>query len=168
MSDKNKSFLTHLECSKCGERYSADIVQQLCECGKPLLARYDLERAKKELKKDLLIERENTLWRYRELLPVLKDENVISLGEGMTPLVKCDKTSKEIKINKLYIKDEGIVPTGTFKARGAAVGVSKAKELGVETLAMPTNGNAGSAWSLYSARAGMNSVIIMPEDAPKI
>ncbi len=168
MSDKNKSFLTHLECSKCGERYSADIVQQLCECGKPLLARYDLERAKKELKKDLLVERENTLWRYRELLPVLKDENVISLGEGMTPLVKCDKTSKEMKINKLYIKDEGIVPTGTFKARGAAVGVSKAKELGVETLAMPTNGNAGSAWSLYSARAGMNSVIIMPEDAPKI
>ena len=162
---KTGSFIKELYCPKCSKTYSKDSVQHLCECGAPLLVRYDLERAKKELKKEDLVKRAPSLWRYKELLPVENEENIVSLGEGLTPIIRLENSGKKLGLNNLFLKDEGIIPTGTFKARGAAVGVSKAKELGVKTITMPTNGNAGAAWSIYSARAGIQAVIVMPEDA---
>lgn len=162
------SYISNLYCPKCQKTYDFKKQQQLCSCGSPLLVEYDLVRAKKELKKDVLQTREASLWRYKELLPVLDDVNIVTLGEGFTPLLPLYKAGIVSDIDSLYIKDEGIIPSGSFKARGAAVGVSKAKELGVKTLAMPTNGNAGAAWALYCAKAGINSKIIMPEDAPLI
>ena len=131
--------------------YDADILAHLCTCGSPLLARYDLDEAKKYFSKEMLHGREHTLWRYHELLPVHSPENIITLG-----------------MPHLFVKDEGVIPTGSFKARGAAVGVSRALELGVKVLAMPTNGNAGGAWATYAARAGIEAVIVMPEMAPII
>lgn len=116
-----KSYLSHLECSHCDKTYEANQLQQLCTCGKPLLARYDLASLKEALSPDDLVGREASLWRYRELLPVQREENIVSQGEGFTPLVSCEKTGTHIGIPNLYIKDEGIIPTGTFKARGAAV-----------------------------------------------
>lgn len=165
---KSNSFATNLYCPKCGKEYSLNEVHQLCECGAPLLVRYDLKKAAATLKKEDLKGRETSLWRYKELLPVQDDENIVSLGEGLTPLIPIKKAGAKADIANLYIKDEGVIPTGTFKARGAAVGVSRAKELGVKSLAMPTNGNAGAAWSIYSAKAGIKANIIMPEDAPSI
>jgi threonine synthase len=162
------SYVTHLYCPKCRNEYSTDEQNNLCECGSPLLVDYDIAKLKKLLHREDLSQRNNNLWRYHELLPVKNEENIVSLGEGMTPLLTMDFVGKEMDITHLYMKDEGIIPTGSFKARGAAVGVSKAKELGVKELAMPTNGNAGAAWSLYAARAGMKSSIVMPVDAPKI
>jgi threonine synthase len=140
----------------------------MCECGAPLLVEYDLDRVKNAFKKGMLKNREPTLWRYRELLPVKNKTNIVSLGEGMTPLLPLKKLGPRVDIPYLYLKDEGIIPTGTFKARGAAVGVSRAKELGVKVLAMPTNGNAGAAWAAYCAPAGIEAVIVMPKDAPPI
>lgn len=163
-----KSTIDKLYCPKCGKKYSADEIHQLCECGSPLLVEYDLEKAKESLTKENLKNRPKSLWRYEELLPVKYTENIVSLGEGYTPLIPLPNVGAKNDIPNLLMKDEGIIPTGTFKARGAAVGVSKAKELGVKELAMPTNGNAGAAWSVYSARAGIKANIIMPEDAPKI
>jgi len=163
-----KSTINKLYCPKCGNIYSVDEVHQLCECGSPLLVEYDLEKAKETLTKENLKNRSKSLWRYEELLPVKDTENIVSLGEGFTPLIPLPNVGRKNDIPNLLMKDEGIIPTGTFKARGAAVGVSKAKELGVKELAMPTNGNAGAAWSVYSARAGIKANIIMPEDAPKI
>ncbi|MGB9825241.1 MAG: threonine synthase, partial [Desulfofundulus sp.] len=137
-------------------------------CGGPLLARYDLKRIQQSVRKDDLAFRVPSLWRYREFLPVRKDENIITLGEGMTPILPLKRLGAEVGLPHLYLKDEGIIPTGTFKARGAAVGVSRAKELGIKVLAMPTNGNAGGAWSTYAARAGIRTFIVMPKDAPAI
>ena len=168
MSRKTNSYIKELYCAKCGKVYAEDQVQQLCECGSPLLVRYDLQKAAKEWSKDSLKERPWSLWRYREVLPVKDEDNIVTLGEGGTPILPLKKAGEKIEIENLFIKDEGIIPTGTFKARGAAVGISKAKELGIGTIAMPTNGNAGAAWALYSARAGIHAVIVMPEDAPKI
>ncbi|MDQ0207781.1 threonine synthase [Alkalicoccobacillus murimartini] len=162
------SYVSHLECPKCDLIYRKDEVHHLCECGSPLLVRYDLEALGRDIKPDALVEREQNLWRYHEWLPVEDTANVVSLGEGMTPLVPMAKLGKEIGLFHLYMKDEGMVPSGSFKARGAAVGISKAKELGVEEIAMPTNGNAGAAWSLYAARAGIKATIVMPVDAPEI
>ncbi|MDO4324263.1 MAG: threonine synthase [Lachnospiraceae bacterium] len=162
------SYIKGLYCSKCGKKYSAREVNHLCECGAPLLVSYDLERAAKELKKEDLRDRPTSLWRYKELLPVEYEENIVSIGEGMTPVIPLPAAGARLNLKNLYLKDEGIIPTGTFKARGAAVGVSKAKELGVDTITMPTNGNAGAAWSIYGARAGIRSVIVMPEDAAAI
>ncbi|MEI9478072.1 MAG: threonine synthase [Deltaproteobacteria bacterium] len=161
-------YVSHLECSKCRKSYDQDEVNQLCSCGAPLLVRYDLKRLKGALRKSDLLNRHSSLWRYRELLPVRREENVITLGEGMTPLIPLKKIGSRLGMMSLFMKDEGTLPTGTFKARGAAVGVSKARELGVKALAMPTNGNAGGAWALYSARAGIKCYIVMPEDAPAI
>ena len=160
--------VTHLECPKCSTTYESEEVVQVCACGAPLLVRYDLHKAAASASKDDLVHRRPDLWRYRELLPVASQENVISLGEGMTPLLRLARLGQDVGIPHLYMKDEGIIPTGTFKARGAAVGVSRAKELGVEVLAMPTNGNAGAAWAVYCAAAGIECVIVMPEDAPPI
>lgn len=132
------------------------------------VVRYHLEKVKATVSREDISKRSNSLWRYHELLPVHNKENVITLGEGMTPLEKLSSLGAEYGLNNLYIKDEGVIPTGSFKTRGASVGVSKAKELGVKQLAMPTNGNAGAAWALYAAKAKIKATIVMPVDAPQI
>lgn len=162
------SYISHLECPKCHREYSYKIIQQLCDCGSPLLAQYDLDNLRTKLSKDDLRKRTNSLWRYHELLPIVEEKNVLTLSEGLTPLLSLNKLGKEINLHKLLLKDEGLIPSGSFKARGAAIGVSKALELGVKELAMPTNGNAGAAWSLYCARGGIKAHIVMPLDAPEI
>ncbi|MFE9958032.1 threonine synthase [Micromonospora sp. NPDC005299] len=160
--------LTHLECPRCGARHPADKLQNLCECGSPLLARYDLAAVAAAVTPEQFGLRPADLWRYRELLPVADPRFVTTLGEGWTPLLRAPAYGHEIGIPDLIVKDEGLTPTGSFKARGAAVGVSRARELGVERIAMPTNGNAGAAWATYAARAGMGATIAMPLDAPTI
>ncbi|MGE6204799.1 threonine synthase [Guptibacillus hwajinpoensis] len=162
------SMVSHLSCPKCNETYDSDTIQQLCVCGSPLLVEYELDEVKKHLTKEMITGREQSLWRYHELLPVKKEVNKVSFEEGMTPFLPLPSLGQKMKLSNLYIKDEGMVPTGSFKARGAAVGISKAKELGVQNLAMPTNGNAGAAWSLYAAKAGLGAHIVMPVDAPEI
>jgi threonine synthase len=162
------STLTHLECSRTGEVHDADVVQGLSRSGAPLLARYDLDRVRSAVDRDEIGGREHTLWRYRELLPVRDAAHVGSLGEGMTPLMPLPTLGAAIGLPKLLMKDDGALPTGTFKARGAAVGVARAKELGVRAIAMPTNGNAGAAWAGYAARGGLTSLVVMPLDAPAI
>jgi threonine synthase len=132
------------------------------------LVRYDLESVAKNMKKEDLLSRPASLWRYRELLPVREEENIVTLGEGMTPVLPLPKLGEKYGFSNLFLKDEGTIPTGSFKARGAAVGVSRAKELGVKVLAMPTNGNAGGAWATYAARADMKAYIVMPTSAPTI
>ena len=131
---KAKSYAERLYCPKCGQEYSITEIHQTCKCGAPLLVRYDLKEAKKHFSKEMLNEREKSLWRYRELLPVQEEKNIVTLGEGFTPLVSLERAGAQSDIPELYMKDEGIIPTGTFKARGAAFGVSRAKELGVQTL----------------------------------
>ncbi|MGE5561087.1 MAG: threonine synthase [Chloroflexota bacterium] len=161
------SHMTHLECSRCGEKHAADQVQGLCrKCGGPLLARYDLDALARSVKKSDLAGRVSTLWRYREFLPVSGDDDIITLGEGMTPLLPARRLGREIGCEDLLIKDEGLNPTGSFKARGASVGISMCKELGIEAIAMPTAGNAGGAWASYARRAGIAAHIAMPKDAP--
>jgi len=162
------SYLTELSCPRCGARYPADVVQGVCTCGSPLLAQYDLERLAVESSLAAFAGREASLWRYHELLPVSRAENVVSLGEGMTPLVALPRLGRRLGVPRLLMKDEGTIPTGSFKARGAAVGVSRAAELGVRGIAMPTNGNAGAAWAQYAARAGLHALIAMPEKAPAV
>jgi len=161
-------YLSHLECPKCSSTYESEQPIHLCRCGSPLLVRYDLKKVKRTFRKKALVSRGESLWRYRELLPVNKEENIVSLGEGMTPLIHLKKSGPKLGVNHLYLKDEGLIPTGTFKARGATVGVSRAKELGIKVLAMPTNGNAGGSWAAYCAKAGIKAIIVMPQDAPMI
>jgi threonine synthase len=168
VSTRQYSALTHLECARCGSKLDASEVQGTCECGSPLLARYDIERIAARLRPADLASRRLDLWRYHELLPVGAPGSVISLGEGMTPLLAMPALGRAIGVPRLLMKDESLIPTGTFKARGAAVGVSRAAELGVTGVAMPTNGNAGAAWASYAARAGLRSLIVMPADAPPI
>ena len=161
-------YLSHLECPKCTSTYESEQPIHLCRCGSPLLVRYDLKKVRRGFRKKALNSRKENLWRYRELLPVKKEENVVFLGEGMTPLLPLKNLGPKLGFSSLYLKDEGLIPTGTFKARGAAVGVSRAKELGIKVLAMPTNGNAGGSWAAYCAKAGIKAVIVMPKDAPII
>ena len=161
-------YVSHLECPKCGAGYESEKPVQLCQCGAPLLVRYDLKKVRENFRKESLASRKADLWRYLELLPVKNEENVVSLGEGMTPLLSLKNLGPELGLSNLHMKDEGLIPTGTFKARGAAVGASRAKELGIKVLAMPTNGNAGGAWAAYCAKAGIKAVIVMPKDAPII
>lgn len=158
------SALSHLECPRCGATHDADQIIGLCPCGSPLLARYGVPAVDKAD----LASRAPDLWRYHELLPVRSPSNVVTLGEGMTPLLPMTRYGASIGVERLLMKDEGLIPTGTFKARGAAVGVSRAAEVGVRKIAMPTNGNAGSAWAAYAARAGMEALIAMPIAAPEI
>lgn len=167
-SEERFSYLDHLECGRCAKTYDADILQGLCTCGAPLLARYDLDGVAAGCSPNQIASRPPDLWRYHELLPVRFPEAVVSLGEGMTPLVPLSRLGAELDLTRFYMKDEGVLPTGTFKARGATVGISRAKELGVKRIAMPTNGNAGAAWATYGARAGLESLIVMPVDAPVI
>ncbi|MEU1246406.1 threonine synthase [Micromonospora arida] len=161
-------YLTHLDCPRCGKEHAADRLQNLCECGSPLLARYDMPAVAKAVTPERFPLRPADLWRYREVLPVADPRHVTTLGEGWTPLLRAPAYGTEIGITDLMVKDEGLIPTGSFKARGAAVGVSRARELGVGRIAMPTNGNAGSAWATYAARAGMGATIVMPLEAPSI
>ncbi len=163
------SFITHLECSNCSTRYDHKLVQTVCtQCGKSLLARYDLDAVSKALSPDTLREREGTLWRYKELLPVLDEKHVISLGEGFTPIRSLNRYSARFGLSDLRLKDESCNATGSFKARGLSVAVSKAKELGITEACIPTAGNAGSALAAYGAACGMKSHIYMPEDTPRI
>src|SRR5579864_2728859 len=162
------SALISLECSRCGRIDDPDAVAQLCACGGPLLARYDLGAAARTMTRDSLRARPEGLWRYRELLPVRGEDAVVSLGEPATPIVPLKRLGESLGLRRLFLKDEGLLPTGSFKARGAAVGISRARELGVLTFAMPTNGNAGAAWSMYAARAGMRATIVMPVAAPAV
>ena len=162
------TFVTHLECSLTGERYAADRLQGLSKAGRPLLVRYDLAAAGKALTREMLKQREPDFWRYRELLPVRKREHVISLGETMTPLIALGKSAKQLGAGEILVKDEGRLPTGSFKARGLAVAICMAKELGVSRVAMPTNGNAGAAMAAYASRADMESFVFCPEDTPEV
>jgi threonine synthase len=162
------SFLSHIECARCHANYDADTQAHLCACGSPLLARYDLAAVRHSVSKEEIMARQPTLWRYHELLPVRDAANIVTLGEGMTPLSQLPVAGAQLHMPRLYLKDEGVIPTGTFKARGAAVGVSRARELGVRVLAMPTNGNAGGAWAAYAARASIEAVIVVPEAASPI
>ncbi len=160
--------VTHLECGLCGLKHEAHRLHNLCTaCGKPLLVRYDLERAKMTLTKESLASRRPDLWRYREVLPVEDDQNIVSLGEGWTPLVHAPRLGKRVGIHELYIKDESQNPTQSFKARGMAAAVSMAKELGATKLAVPSAGNAAGALAAYAARAGLKSYIFMPRDTPR-
>ena len=161
--------VTHLECALCGLRHEAGVLQNLCiECGKPLLVRYDLDAAAKSLTKDSLKTRESNLWRYREVLPVADPDNIVSLGEGWTPLFKVDRLAATLPVKlNLFIKDEGQNPTQSFKARGMTAAISMAKELGVKKLAVPSAGNAAGALAAYAAKAGMEANIFMPSDTPR-
>lgn len=160
--------VTHLECGLCGLEHEARRLHNLCTaCGKPLLVRYDLERVKMFLNKGSLAARRPDMWRYREVLPVEDDENIISLGEGWTPLLRASRLGRRLGVHGLYIKDESQNPTQSFKARGMAVAVSMAKELGAKKLAVPSAGNAAGALAAYAARAGLKSFIFMPRDTPR-
>jgi threonine synthase len=161
-------FLDHLACPRCGRRHDAETLTNLCDCGSPLLARYDLDAVRSAVTPTAIAGRGADLWRYRELLPVRDDAHRVTLGEGWTPLWPAARFGATIGLDRLLIKDEGLVPTGSFKARGAAVGVSRARELGARHVAMPTNGNAGAAWATYAARGGLRSTIAMPLAAPVI
>src|SRR5215470_14385629 len=168
MAAVSYSALSYLECAACGRRHDAWQVRGLCACGSPLLARYDLAQVASAVSPSAISARRPDLWRYHELLPAGSADSIVSLGEGMTPLLTLPRMGRELGVPGLLMKDEGQIPTGTFKARGAAVGVSRAAELGVTGVAMPTNGNAGAAWSTYAARAGLRSLIVMPVTAPLV
>jgi threonine synthase len=163
MTDFLSTTITHLECSKCGEKHSHGKLQNLCACGGPLLARYDLAKAARTLTREALKSRPANMWRYAEVLPA---REAISLGEGMTPVIHARRLGAQLGLDALYIKDEGLNPTGSFKARGLSAAVTRAKELGAKALAIPTAGNAGGALAAYAAAAGIPCVIVMPADTP--
>jgi len=162
------TFVTHLECSMTGERYPADELHNLSRAGKPLLVRYDLAGVKKSLGREALAQRPHDLWRYRELLPVRRIEDIVSLGEAVTPIVAMPKLAKMLATTEILVKDESRLPTGSFKARGLAMAVSMAKALGVAHMAMPTNGNAGAALAAYASRAGIKTTVFCPQDTPEV
>ena len=163
------SFLSHLECALCGNTLDADRLWNLCpKCGKPLLARYDLEQAGRAVTREQIAGRAPNLWRYRELLPVRDPRFVLCLGEGMTPLVHATRLGQAVGFDRLFIKDEGLNPTASFKARGLGVAVSRAYELGVRAVSIPSAGNAAGAMSAYAARAGMAAHVFMPRDVPPL
>jgi len=167
--DDLPTFVTHLECSLTGERYPADTLQTLSRAGRPLLVRYDLDGIGRALSREALAGRPQTLWRYRELLPVRRAENVVSLGEVVTPLIPLPRIAARLgRSGEILVKDEGRLPTGSFKARGLALAVSMAKELEVTTMAMPTNGNAGAAMAAYCSRTGIKAYVFCPEDTPAV
>jgi threonine synthase len=168
LTTERPTFVTHLECSYTGERYEADKVHNLSSAGKPLLVRYDLGGVAKAFSKEDLARRPPDLWRYRELLPVRSTADIVSLGENMTPLIPLPRVAARHAGGELLVKDEGRLPTGSFKARGLVMAVSMAKALGIRHMAMPTNGNAGAALSAYASRAGIRTTIFCPEDTPEV
>ncbi len=163
---KTDSAVTELYCSKCSNRYSIDSILTLCECGAPILVDYDYQKAASSLTKESLLNRESTMWKYEEVLPVINKENIVTLGEGGTPLLESSLIGDELGMSNLFFKDETTNPTGSFKARGLGMAVSRARELGLKKLIIPTAGNAGSALAAYAARGGLECKIIMPEDVP--
>ena len=162
------TFVSHLECSMTGDRYDADRLHGLSAVGRPLLVRYDLDGVRAAMTKEVLATRPRDLWRYRELLPVRHDLNIVSLGENETPLISLPKIARQSGVAEIIVKDEGRLPTGSFKARGLVMAISMAKELGITRIAMPTNGNAGAAAAAYASRAGIEAVIFCPDDTPEI
>jgi threonine synthase len=163
------SHLSHLECPGCGWVGDASVLQSVCrECHRPLLARYELEAARSQWSREALRDRPWSMWRYHEVLPVQRADSVVSLGEVVTPLVPLPRLGARLGVPNLLMKDESLVPTGTFKGRGAAAGVSRARELGSTRVAMATAGNAGAAWSQYAARAGLQMLVAMPVRAPVV
>ncbi|MGE5224323.1 MAG: threonine synthase [Omnitrophica WOR_2 bacterium] len=162
------TYLTHLTCSNCLKSFPADQIQSYCyECQAPLLVQYNLPAARSQLDRDEMRTQQKGLWRWHDLLPVYRQENQLTLGEGDTPLLHLTRLSELLGMPHLYVKDEGQNPTGTFKARGLAAAVSKAKELGIKKLIIPTAGNAGGAMAAYAARAGMEACVVMPKDTPR-
>lgn len=159
--------LTHLECTRCARRFEAGRAWNLCECGGPLTARYDLERARQSWSRDWVNNGPSNLWRYAPVLPVSKPSAMISLGEGMTPLVRVPRLGERLGASDLWVKDDGVNPTGSFKARGLACAVSMAVELGIRKVAIPSAGNAASALAAYAAAAGIEAHIFMPRDVPQ-
>ncbi len=168
LTTERPTFVTHLECAMTGERYAADAIHNLSRAGKPLLVRYDLPGVKKALSKAALASRPPDLWRYRELLPVRRVQDIVSLGEAMTPLLPLPKVAAKIGGGEVLVKDEGRLPTGSFKARGLVMAVSMAKAFGIKHMAMPTNGNAGAALAAYASRCGIRTTIFCPEDTPEV
>src|SRR3974390_680335 len=168
LTAERPTFVTHLECALTGERHDADIVHNLSRAGKPLLVRYDLAGVKNALTKDALVRRAPDLWRYRELLPVRKTTDIVSLGECVTPIVPMPRLSRKLGGGEILGKDEGGVPTGSFKAGGLVMAGSMAKALGIKHMAMPTNGNAGAALAAYATRTGIKTTIFCPEDTPEV
>jgi len=168
LTTERPTFVTHLECSYTGERYEADRIHGLSKAAKPLLVRYDLAGVKKALNKDALAARPFDLWRYRELLPVRRTADIVSLGEAVTPLVRLPTLAKKLGGGEIIVKDEGRLPTGSFKARGLVMAVSMAKALGIKNMAMPTNGNAGAALAAYASHCGIKTTIFCPEDTPEV
>jgi len=165
----SENFLRALRCARCGEQYDAGVEQHLCQaCQGPLLAEYAMSAIGAAVTPKDLLTREQSLWRYQEFLPLREPERRVSLGESWTPLLEVPRLADHLGLPGLLIKDEGLLPTGSFKARGAAVGVSMARELGASVLALPTAGNAGGAWAAYGARAGLTVYVVTPADAPRI
>jgi threonine synthase len=161
-------FVTHLDCSLTGEKYPAGQLHNLSRVGRPLLVRYDLERVREVLDAETLARRPANMWKWRELLPMPDDDATVSLGEPATPLIALARTAARAGAASVLVKDEGRLPTGSFKARGLAVAVSMAKHFGVKRIAMPTNGNAGAALAAYGAAAGIETVVICPAETPEI
>ena len=166
MNEKSSS-LTHLKCSKCGKEYDSKELQNLCSCGKVLFAEYDIEKAKETISLASIKNRRYDIWRFHEIMPVLEDKHRFTLGEGWTPLVKIPNLGEKLELNNLYVKDEGLNPTGSFKSRGLCAAVSKAYELGVREFVIPTAGNAGAALSAYAARTQTKAHVFMPKDTPE-
>lgn len=160
------NYVTELKCKMCDKTYTDENPIFLCECGRPLFAEYDLDKVKAAVTKEDVRQRPENMWRYRELLPIHNPENIICLGEGYTPLFHCKSLGEELGLKNLYLKDEGVNPTGSFKARGLGMAISKAKELGVNKICLPTAGNAGGAAAAYGAMGGMEVMISMPETTP--
>src|SRR6267142_7237303 len=160
------SFAQEIICARCHQRFELAQLLNLCPCGSPLLVRYDLKKAKTTFDKSSLHNRIASLWRYHELLPLQDDANLVSLGEGWTPLLRAKKLGPELGLRRLWIKDEGQNPTGSFKDRGLALAISRAKELGVKKAAIPSAGNAGGSFAAYAARAGIEAHVFMPRDTP--
>ena len=162
------SYITHLQCSGCGRKFASNQVQTFChECNSALLVQYDLATAKEQLDRDEFSRRPAGMWRWHEILPVQEEKNMISLGEGDVPLLHLPNLGADLNLSKLYTKDESLNPTGSFKARGLSAAISKAKELGVTRVIIPTAGNAGGAMAAYAARAGMAACVYLPTDTPK-
>src|SRR3954454_8486345 len=168
LTTERPTFVTHLECAMEGDHYPADQIHNLSKAGKPLLVRYDLAGVKKALTKDALAARPADLWRYRELLPVRKVADIVSLGEVTTPLIRLPKLGKKLGGGEIIVKDEGRLPTGSFKARGLVMAVSMGKALGIKHMAMPTNGNAGAALAAYATSCGIKTTIFCPADTPEV
>jgi threonine synthase len=161
------SHVTHLECSACAKRHTAGDLHNVCECGGPLLVRYDLDAIRKEWPRDAVSRGPASMWRYAPILPVSDASHVVSLGEGMTPLVHARRLGKQLGSDNVWVKDEGINPTGSFKARGLSCAISMGHELGVKKFAIPSAGNAASAMAAYAAAAGLEAHIFMPRDVPQ-